>query len=326
MNNPGYRNIKLGLFVLAGLLFLVLMLYMIGKNQNLFSSNILVRVRLSNAGGLVSGNNVRYAGIQVGTVKSVSLINDSTVEVTLLINKKVRQMIRKNAMVSVGTEGLIGNRIVNITPGQGPAGEIQDGDQLAGRKILSTEDMLATLAVSNNNIAAISEELKQTVRRINNSSALWKILSEEGLPADLRMSARNIRAASRKADEFMSQLQSLVDGVGQGKGSLGILLKDSSLTNQLRVTLSNMRQTTDQTNRAAGHLDSLLRSVNSTWREGNGTVQWLLKDSTATRLVSNTLMHIEQGTASFAADMEALKHNILLRGYFRRLEKRQAKP
>ena len=172
MANKKLNNVKLGLFVIAGLLFMIVMLYMIGKDQNLFSRNIELRARFNNAQGLVKGNNVKYAGIQVGTVNKVKLINDSTVEVTMLIEEKYKSNIGSNAVVSIGTEGFIGNKIVSITPGQGHTESVEDGDMLASKKIISTDDMLETLSVSNRNIAFITDQLKTTVQQINNSKAL----------------------------------------------------------------------------------------------------------------------------------------------------------
>src|SRR6185312_5708238 len=116
MAKQSINNIKLGVFVIAGLLVIIVSLYLIGKNQSLFGSSFTVRARFKNIGGLMPGNNVRFAGIQAGTVKSIKIINDSTVEVSFLIEKKVKPYIHKNSFVTIGTEGLMGNKVLNITP------------------------------------------------------------------------------------------------------------------------------------------------------------------------------------------------------------------
>ncbi|HSN10460.1 MAG TPA: MlaD family protein, partial [Hanamia sp.] len=102
-------NVKLGVFVLAGLLFLVILLYMIGKNRNLFGSNYVLKARFENIQGLVTGNNVRFSGIQAGTVKRINIINDTLIEVTMVIDKKMSKIIHNNAVASISTEGLVGN-------------------------------------------------------------------------------------------------------------------------------------------------------------------------------------------------------------------------
>jgi phospholipid/cholesterol/gamma-HCH transport system substrate-binding protein len=80
------NNIKLGVFVLAGLLFLILLLYMIGRNRNLFGRNYVLKARFENVQGLIPGNNVRFAGIQAGTVKKIQILNDTMIEVTMFID------------------------------------------------------------------------------------------------------------------------------------------------------------------------------------------------------------------------------------------------
>ena len=97
MADKRINSLKLGLFTLAGLLFLVISLYMIGRDQNLFRSNITIKAHFRNAQGIVPGNNIRYAGIQVGTVSAVNLINDTLIEINMLIDEKTSANIRNNA-------------------------------------------------------------------------------------------------------------------------------------------------------------------------------------------------------------------------------------
>ena len=102
-------NVKLGFFVIAGLLFLILLLYMIGRNESMFGDYFRLKARFHNVQGLNSGNNIRFSGIQVGTVKKVKILNDTLIEVDLLIESKMKNYIHKNAIVSITTDGLMGN-------------------------------------------------------------------------------------------------------------------------------------------------------------------------------------------------------------------------
>ncbi|MFN7118180.1 MAG: MlaD family protein, partial [Saprospiraceae bacterium] len=97
MNQSASNNLKLGTFVMAGLLFLILMLYMIGRNSNIFSSNFQLKTHFRNAQGLQPGNNVRFAGTQIGTVKKVQILNDTTIEVLFYIDKRSKDFIHKNS-------------------------------------------------------------------------------------------------------------------------------------------------------------------------------------------------------------------------------------
>lgn len=325
MANKTLNNIKLGLFVVAGMLFLIIMLYLIGKDQNLFSSNIELKARFSNAQGLVKGNNVKYAGIQVGTVKKVRLINDTTVEIIMLIDDKLKSNISKNAIVSIGTEGIIGNKIVNILPGTGHADPVDENDLLASKKIISTDDMLETLSVSNRNIAVISEELKSTVQQINKSKGLWELLNDKTVPNNLRKAVINISQATVKANNTINDFQDLLADIRSGEGSLGKIITDTALAVQMAEALEKLKVVGDNANKLSGEIDKMVAGIRSDVNEGKGTVNALFKDSAIVVKLNNSLDNIEKGTSTFNQNMEALKHNFLFRGYFRKLEKQKEK-
>ena len=182
MAKRAINNVKLGIFVLAGLLFLVLLMYMIGKNRNLFGDTYELKVKFDNVHGLVPGNNVRFSGIEAGTVKKVNILSDTVIEVTMIIKTKMLKIIRKNAIASIATDGLVGNKVINITPSRKPADLAVEGDVLDSKKAIDTDEILETLSKTNNDIAVIASELKTTVLRINNSKALWSLLNDESLP------------------------------------------------------------------------------------------------------------------------------------------------
>jgi phospholipid/cholesterol/gamma-HCH transport system substrate-binding protein len=325
MANKKLNNLKLGLFVITGLLFMIVMLYMIGKDQNLFSRNIELKARFNNAQGLVKGNNVKYAGIQVGTVSKVKLINDSTVEVTMLIEEKYKTNIGSNAVVSIGTEGFIGNKIVSITPGSGHTESVEDGNMLASKKIISTDDMLETLSASNRNIAFITDQLKTTVQQINNSKALWQLLDDKGIPANLRNAAVNINAATAKANNTVNDFHDMLADIKEGKGSLGKVLTDTSIALQLSDALEKLKIVGDRATQLSDEINSVVGGIKEDVNNGKGTVNALLKDSSIVLKLNNSLYNIEEGTAEFNQVMDAIKQSFLFKGYFRRLEKQKAK-
>jgi phospholipid/cholesterol/gamma-HCH transport system substrate-binding protein len=217
MATKSINNIKLGVFVLAGSLLLILALYLIGRDSNLFGNNYQLKARFSNIQGLNSGNNVRYSGIQVGTVKKIKLVADTVIEVTMLIDEKMKPFIHKNDLVSLGTDGLMGNKLINIAPGGDRSGLAEDGDILDTKIMASAEEMLGTFDRTNQNLEFISEEVKQTVTRINSSTGLWSLLDEPTLPENLKKSMINIRSASQRADELVMDLQEIISNVKEGK-------------------------------------------------------------------------------------------------------------
>ena len=318
-------NVKLGAFVLGGLLFLVLLLYMIGKNRNLFGSTYILKARFENVNGLVAGNNVRFSGIQAGTVKRVKILTDTVIEVTMIIDTKMESIIRKNAIVSIGTDGLVGNKVVNIVPGGQPAPLAVEGDILASKKSVNTDEMLQTLYKTNNDIAAIAGNLKTTVQQINRSSALWDLLNDKSIPQELRISLANIRHATGKAGNMADNLHAIVMDVKNGKGSIGAILTDTSFAQNLNNAIVKIKDVGKEADSLANELNKMVAGIQQDINNGKGTVNALLKDSAMVIKLNASLDNIQKGTDGFNQNMEALKHSSLLRGYFRRQEKQERK-
>ena len=319
------NSVKLGTFVLAGLIVLVLLLYMIGKNRNLFGSTYVLKVRFENVQGLVAGNNVRFSGIQAGTVKKIKILADTVIEVTMVIEKEMLHIIRKNAVVSIGTDGLVGNKVVNIVPARQPGALAAEGDILVSQKAVATDEMLQTLYKTNNDVAVIAADLKTTVQRINSSSALWALLNDESIPQDLRNSVANIRSATGKAGNMVYNLNAIVMDVKNGKGSVGALLTDTSFAKNLNEAILKIKTVGEEADSLAGEINKVVAGIRQDVNTGRGTVNALLKDSMMVIKLNASLDNIQKGTDGFNQSMEALKHNFLLRGYFRKQEKQKEK-
>src|SRR5690349_12707063 len=120
------KNIRLGVFVLLGTILLIAALYLIGNNHNLFGNTFRISAEFYNVNGLMPGNNVRFSGIDVGTVESVEIVSDSSVRVVMVIEQDIRKYIRKNAVASIGTDGLMGNKLVNINSSDEDAEPIEE--------------------------------------------------------------------------------------------------------------------------------------------------------------------------------------------------------
>lgn len=308
-DSPG-RNIRLGTMVLAGIALLITTLYIIGKNEDMFGSHFSLRAQFRNINGLMIGNNIRFAGIQAGTVRQIRVLNDTTIEVELLLDTKLQPYIHKNALAAVGTEGLIGNKIVNIIPMPERSPVVDAGDLLAAQRAVNTDDMLLTLDRTNRNIAEITDGLKLTVSRINSSSALWDLLNDKRISADVRRSLANLRSATEQAQNMTADLHNITRDIRNGKGSVGRLLVDTAFAGQLDSAVARIRHAGEQLGAASQKAGDLASSARS-----------LVQDTALQSRLHASMENICKGTAAFSEDMEALKHNFLLRGYFRRQEK-----
>jgi phospholipid/cholesterol/gamma-HCH transport system substrate-binding protein len=322
MANRKIDNVKVGVFVLFGLLMLIFGLYKVSKTS-LFSKNFSLKAHFRNVSGLLVGNNIRYVGVQVGTIKSINLLNDSLIEVNMLIDEKMRCFIHKQDFVSIGTDGLVGNKLLNISAGKDRINLVETDDILSTKEALNTDEMMLTLSKTNMNVALISEELKNTVQRLNNSTTLWRILNEETIPNNMIESMENIKKATLRADLMVAELQSVITNVKKGKGSLGAILTDTAIAINLNQAVDKIKKVGDNAEILTNELNTITQSVKSDLLTSKGAYNALLKDTLLTLKLNNTMNNVEVGTASFTENMEALKHNFLFRGYFRRLDKKK---
>lgn len=323
MAKTAINNVKLGLLVLAGLFFIILILYMIGKNRNFFGPNYELKARFENVNGLMAGNNVRYSGIDAGTVKNVKILNDTVIEVTMLLHEKMNGIIRVNAIASISTDGFVGNKIVNITPVKQPAPFATEGTVLASKKAINTDDMLEILSKTNKDIAVVASGLKTTVQQINTSTAFWDLLNDKTIPEELKASMHRIRHAAGNADEMTANLNEVILGIKNGNGSLGVLIKDTSFVSTLNEAVEGIRRVGEDASHLASRLNTMASNINTSVQEGNGPANALLKDSEMVAKFHTSLDNIQKGTDAFNQNMEALKTNFLFRGYFKKQEKKR---
>ncbi|MFP5081738.1 MlaD family protein [Pedobacter sp. JCM 36344] len=324
MKNQEVNNIKLGAFVLSGLILMILAFFMIGKNNNIFGNDFKLKVRFSNLNGLTEGNNVLFSGLQAGTVKEIQLINDSTIEVIMQINSKVKTFINKNSVASVGTEGLMGNKVINISPVKGISKKVVEGDVLKAKNIANMDEIIEKLSQTNNNVASISEVLKGTVLRID-SSAILKLINDETIGINLKASLQNIYKATNNANIMTVGLNKIIDDIRKGKGSAGVLLTDTIMASKLKDAAIQIKSAGTNANLMALEMNTIVKKINYDLNKGNGPVNTLLKDSLMAKNIKQTVDNLQRGTDGFNQNMEALKHNFFFRGYFRGLERQKKK-
>ena len=319
-NNKSLENSKLGLFVVAGLVFLVFSLYMIGRNQSLFGSTFAVTAEFNNVNGLVPGNDVRFSGIEVGTVDRIDLISDTTALVRMLIQTKYKDYIHQNAIATVGTDGLMGNKLINIKSASGTSPLVGEGSKIQTRKPVETDEMLQTLNTTNKNVAIITANLKEITIKLNQSNSLWSILSDTVMAADLKKVVKDIRAASINTSGLTRDAAEMVRKFKNGRGPAMALFTDTVMTQKLQKSLNEIELASKNLNDASRDLSATMRKV----EKGQSPAGVVLADSVSAEHMRQTLINIQLGTAKFNENMEAMKHNWLFKGYFKDQEKKKA--
>lgn len=325
MKKRSVNVVKLGAFVLTGLALVILMLYLLGKNSSIFSKRFELSAHFRDINGLLVGNNVRFSGIDVGIVRRIEIMNDTVIAVTLNLDKDMKRYIRANSVASLGTDGLIGNRVVNIAPMGGDAPFVQGGELLPSREEVNTQAMLQTLYRTNDNIAGIADEIRSTVHSIKTSQLLVTLLNDETLSANLRLSLQNLQKTTENANILSKDAIETLQLASKGKGTLATLLTDTTLMIEVNKAVQQIKALETTADKLVKDVNVVVNSVEKDINQGDGAVNTLLRDSLTAARLRATIENAEKGTAAFAQDMEALKSNFLFRRYFKNQEKKAAK-
>ena len=198
-------KIRLGLFVAGGLAIFVLAIFIIGRQKNLFNPVFKLTTTFYNVSGLQVGNNIRFSGINVGTVDNITIINDSTVRVDLLVRKEVKKFIKSDCVVAVGSEGLIGDRLLIITQGSTEAPIAKDGQALVSKEPVETDAIMASLRVTAGNAEVITQQLAEIMTKINSGrGTMGRLIQDTAIASNLSQTIVNLKKSSKGLDENMN--------------------------------------------------------------------------------------------------------------------------
>lgn len=299
---------KLGMFVIIGLLLFFATLYFIGSSKNLFGSTFHLKTKFKNVSGLKVDNNVLLSGINIGSIKEIEFISDSSVVVVMVIKNEVRQYIKTDALASIGSDGLMGDKVVTISPGNKSDRVVEDDSYIASIEEVELQDLMSGLKKSIDNAEVITKELSEFSYKINNGEGmLSKILTDPQLAKSVERSVTNLEEGS---DQFVLFTKKMNDK----NGTFSKLMTDPYYTNSIKKSLSGLEKSTTDIN-----------TFTATLNNGNGIVSKLLNDEKLAKSLDSTMTHLQTGTKKLNELEEAAKHNFLLRGFFRKQEKEKKK-
>lgn len=200
------QKMKTGALVLVGLILLVLAVFLIGNRKNLFDRTFNVQVKYTNVSGLQAGNFVRFTGINVGTVESIRILNDSTVNVTLALQESVQKFIKKDAYASIGSDGLMGDKIVIIEHGSPDAPVIKENEYIEGEDPVEMSSILARMGDVADNATILTGNLAEIVYKVNNGEgSLGRLINNDRL-------ARNLEGTIASTQQTVESIQKGAEG------------------------------------------------------------------------------------------------------------------
>lgn len=257
---------KLGLFVTIGLALFVITIYLVGKQKNMFGSNFHLKSQFKTVSGLKVGNNVRFSGINIGTITDIEMINDTSILVDLLVKKEICEFIKTDAKASISSDGLMGDKILTISPGLSTK-SVKDNSRINSISAIEMEDIMKSMKGTIDNAQVISTQLADFTTKMNNENGvISKLMADESLSGSLKGTLLNLQASSKEFAKFTYKMNN-----------------------------------------------------------GNGTLSKLMNDDTFSKTLDSTMSNLQKGTKGLSDNMEAAKSNFLLKGYFNKKKRAEAK-
>ncbi|MEP6512681.1 MAG: MlaD family protein [Parafilimonas sp.] len=319
------RPVTVGIFILLGLAILILAVFTLGSQKKTFAKAFAVNAVFNDVGGLQEGNNVWFSGVKIGSVKKVSFYGNFQVLVTMNIEKDAAPHIHKDAKAKIGSDGLIGNKIVIIYGGEATTAPVNKDDFLKVEKALSTEDMLVTLQANNKNLLEITNSFRSISRTIDSGhGTIGTLLNDASLANKLRTTVTNLQATSANFEavslnsrNVISNFQNFSSKLNEQGTLVNDLVSDTTVFNNLKSTVVQLREVADTASQFIDNLKTISEGLN----KKNNAVGVLLNDEEVALSLKNTIKNLETGSQKLNEDLEALQHNFLLKGYFKKKEK-----
>lgn len=226
MKKTASFKIRLGIFITLGMAIFIVGIYFIGQRQQMFRSTFRVSGVFKDVSGLQPGNNVRLSGITVGTVEDISIVSDTSIKVDIIVDENTRKFIKKDAVAGIGSEGLMGNKVIILNPGTGGKKEIENNDTVQTIQPVSMDDIMLSLKSTIDNTATITTSLSKITNNIQSGKGtIGKLLMNQSWALDFDSSIVNLKQGSEG-------LKNLVDSssvsFAQNFDSIFVNLKEGS--------------------------------------------------------------------------------------------------
>lgn len=320
------RSVIVGIFILLALVIFGAAILVLGGQRKSFISAVTVKAVFHDVGGLSKGNNIWYSGVKVGTIRKITFVRTSEIEVMMDIDKSSREFIHKDVRAKVSSDGLVGNKIIALSGGSDKMPPIEDGDLIAVETSISTDEIMNTLQVNNKSLVEITGNLKVITKKImDGQGTLGKLVNDEAVYDNL---AGTLATLEKTAGNTQRLTQGLADYTAkfQRKGTLANdLVTDTAVFANLRTTVAQLQQVAQNANGVVQNLNTATSDISGKLQTSNSPAGVLLNDQAAAADLKQTLSNLNVSTGKLDQNMEALQHNFLLRGYFRKKAKREKK-
>ncbi len=298
------RLVYVGAFVIFGTLLFAVGLFLIGSRRMLFDRTFEAYAEFSNIGGLQTGGIVRVAGMDAGEVKEIHVPPSPSgrFRVRLRMREDLHPLIRVDSVATIQTDGLVGNKYVQVDAGTDQAAIVPPGGTMQSREPFDLAEMMDRMSKTVDLVTTTIVEVKSGVEEALTAVTATANVAQD-LMTDVGADTRAIMVSSKKVT---ADLTAIVEGVREGRGSVGKLLNDDALYARVRTiaaeaekTVANLREASEQAKGAVAD-----------FRGENGPLKGVTGD------LQQTLTSAKAAMADLAENTEAIKRSFFFKGFF----------
>lgn len=322
------RTVKVGIFLVGGIVLFGVGLFLIGSRAQIFSHHYVIYTQFTDLSALQTGGKVRVSGMDAGEITGIDVPRGPSAQfrLELKVDKKFQPVIRKDSLASIETEGMVGNKFVNIKQGSEHSPECPPGCTLRGEEAVSTGELMREGSnLAKNMQSTVDDVRKRADQAIQNITSLTA--HTDGL----------IVAAGPKITHTTSNVDAIVAGIRHGDGAAGKLLTNKAVGSNIERTIADTRQTSANIKQASGKVNTMISEIQETdlvdvhktlentqdmTQQLNQAVGTFLSPGNSNKntavALRETVHSAQQTTTNLADDTEAVKHNFFLRGFFKR--------
>jgi phospholipid/cholesterol/gamma-HCH transport system substrate-binding protein len=337
------------MFIAGGVLLFIVIIYLIGGKQNMFTSSVKITTVFTDVKGLQEGANVRFTGIDVGAVSKLEILTDSTVLVEISLDRKVTKFIKKDSRATIASQGLMGNKLVIITPGSADETSIEQGDKLPSLEPVELDDILKEIKISGERISMVSANLISITNKMERGEGIFgKIFTDTSFAYNLSRTSHNLRVLSDQVNrgegflgkllvesafsaeldstvkyisEISQNLEGITDKINRGEGLIGQMTTDTTLTYNIYQTGQNLSDATLNMEKMTANLLQFTETMNS----GQGMVNKMLVDSAFADSLDVALQNLNKTLIELQSASEAIQQSGMIRAFSRKARKQEEK-
>ena len=314
-----------GVFILIAILIFVVLIFTLGGERKSFTKKFPIKVVFTDINGLKEGNNIWFSGVRVGTVKNIHLKGASEVEVTLNIDEKVRSFIHKDATVKISSEGLLGNKLVVLSGGSSTSSIIENNDYVIAQVISPNDDIMVLLKAAGKNLLDISGNINEVSKKINEGEGtIGKLINDPSALNTLQASLSNFKTVSLNSKKVIDNIQGFTERMNTEGSSINRIFSDTVMYDSINVIISQIKEITVTAGAVSNNIKTFaenIKNASSSLQDTNNTAGMILHSKQLAQQLQLIINNLEDASYKMDEDLEAIQHNFLFRGYFKKKQK-----